>query len=134
MNEYLNVKIMTPYGLYFQNDKVEYLEVRSDFSVLGILPNHAPLVSTLIISPMVIKIDGKKTEYAITGGVIHVKKDEVVLLVNAIESADEIDLERAKASKERAEARLKEKSDEINAIRASASHARALNRINVKLH
>ena len=125
---------MTPYGLYFQNDQVEYLEVRSDFSVLGILPNHAPLVSTLIISPMVIKINGEKNVYAITGGVIHVKKDEVVVLVNAIESVDEIDLERAIAAKERAEARLHEKSDTINTVRAEASLARALNRINVKLH
>ena len=121
--------ILTPYGKYFSR-QVNYLEVRSDLSVLGIYPDHAPLISTLTISSMKIKFDDSTFEYAIGGGVIFVKKDnEVVLLLDSVERADEIDLERAKQSKERAEKRLNYNEEGVDIKRAKISLARALNRI-----
>ena len=121
--------ILTPYGKYFSHE-VHYLEVRSDLSVLGIYPDHAPLISTLVISPMKIKFDDSTFEYAIGGGVIFVKeKNEVVLLLDSVEREDEIDLERAKQAKERAEHRLNHIDENIDIKRAKISLARALNRI-----
>ena len=131
MEKSFKVEIYTPYGKYLVTD-CDYLSVKTGMGMIGILPNHAPLISTLEISKLVIKNGGKEDSYAITGGVIHIKKDHtVVLLVDSIESKDEIDVPRALEAKERAMERLSASSDEIDVIRAKAALSRALNRLEV---
>ncbi len=122
--------IYTPFGQYMDRP-VDYIQVSSEDYTLGILPGHAPLVSTLIISPVIIKNDGNKNVYSIGGGIIRVENDTVSMIVESIESADEIDIERAKQSKQRAEERLKELTNgkPIDEKRARLSLARAINRI-----
>ena len=78
--DYIHLIILTPYGRYFEGD-VEFLEVHSEKYNLGILPNHAPLISTLTISKMVIKAFGTTSTYAIGGGVINVEKDKTTLIL-----------------------------------------------------
>ena len=131
MDKKLKVTIYTPFGLYLQTE-ADYLSTTSAVGVIGILPNHAPLVSTLEISKLVIKNNSTENIYAIGGGVIHIKKDRsVVLLLNSIESKDDIDVDRAYASKKRAEERLQNNSSEVEINRARLSLLRANNRINV---
>ena len=126
-----NVEIYTPTGKYFSGD-VNYLTVTSSVAVLGILPEHAPLITTLEICKLTIKINSKEFNYAIGGGVMHIKKDHsVVLLLDSIERSDEIDLERAKEAQKRAEERLKRNDEEIDIKRAQIALAKALNRISV---
>ena len=72
----INLKIITPSGTYL-SQSVEYLEVRAPHSVLGILPGHAPLVSTLLVAPLKTKVSGKTYYYAAGSGVLNVKKDEI---------------------------------------------------------
>ena len=125
------VDIYTPTGKYFSGD-VDFLTVTSTVSVLGILPDHAPLITTLEICKLTIKIHSKEFNYAIGGGVMHIKKDHsVVLLLESIERSDEIDLERAKQAQKRAEERLKKSSEELEIKSAELALARALNRISV---
>ena len=125
------VEIYTPVGKYFVGDAT-YLTVTSSVAVLGILPDHAPLITTLEICKLSIKVNSKELNYAISGGVMHIKKDnEVVLLVNSIERSDEIDINRAKEAQKRAEERLSKHDDEIDVKRAQAALSRALNRISV---
>ena len=131
MDKVFHIDIYTPTGKYLSCD-AEYLKVTSPLSVLGILPNHAPLITTLEICKMVIKSNGKETNYAISGGVMNIKKDHsVTLLLNAVESEDEIDLDRALEAKSRAESRLAS-SEEVDVARAKAALSRALNRISLK--
>lgn len=122
--------IYTPFGKYMDK-QVEFVQVTSEDYTLGILPGHSPLISTLIISQIVIKDGENKRFYSIGGGVVKVENDIVTLLVDSIESADEIDIERAKAAKERAEKRLMEISENasIDKKRARLALARAMNRI-----
>ena len=126
--DYIHLVILTPYGRYFEGD-VEFLEVHSEKYNLGILPNHAPLISTLTISKMVIKAFGTTSTYAIGGGVINIEKDKTTLILDSVERSDEIDLQRAQEAKKRAEERLNEET--VDVTRAKASLARALNRIAV---
>ena len=86
-----------------------------------------------LLSEMKIRIHGTYFYYAISDGVLHVKKDETVLLLNSIERSDEIDVDRANKAKERAEQRLLRKydDDEVDVIRAESALKRALNRIKV---
>ena len=131
MDKKFKVEIYTPYGKCLQTES-DYLSVSTAMGVIGVLPNHAPLISTLEISKLILRNDKKESLYAISGGVIHIKKDHsVILLVESIESQDEIDVNRALKSKERAEERLQLHDEEIDIIRAKASLSRALNRIEV---
>lgn len=126
------IDIYTPYGHYL-SDQIDALNLRSEEYTLGILADHAPLVSTVTICEIVIEKDNKKERYATSGGVIKVKNNKVDLLLDAIESPDEIDLDRAIAAKERAENRLLNSDLETMAVtRSRLALARAINRINIK--
>ena len=124
--------ILTPYGRYFEGN-VEFLEVRSEDYTLGILPHHAPIISTVKVSKVVIRMAGKEMKYATGGGALHVTREGAKLILDSIERADEIDVQRAKEAKERAEKRLKEssKDEEIDVNRAKLALLRALNRLSV---
>ena len=123
------LEIYTPFGKYF--DKyVNELVIQTEEYVLGILPNHTPLVAKVKTSKMEIVQNGEKKCYAIGEGLLNVKKDSVTLLVESIESKQEIDIERAKQAKSRAEERLKEPLN-IDVERALKALARANNRISI---
>lgn len=126
------LEIITPYGKYFSNE-VEFLTVLTTKSLLGILPNHTPLISDVVVSEITIKMNGKTTSYSTSGGLINIKKEKVVLLLDSIERSDEIDIERAKEAQKRAQERLQRAHDDklIDIARAEAALSRALNRIKV---
>ncbi len=97
-----------------------------------VLRNHAPIISTFEIGMIKVDLPDKPKYFATAGGTIEVLDNKVLVLADSIESADEIDLNRAIKAKERAEKRLNTKDLEIDVIRAQASLARALNRIKIK--
>ena len=125
----LNLEILTPYGKYFAGD-VDWIQIHSEDFLMQILPNHAPLVSSVVISKMIIKNGTHEDLYAIGGGVIRVEKGKTTLLLNSIEGKHDIDINRANDAKTRAEKRLENK-DEIDVTRAKSALERALNRISV---
>ena len=125
----LNLEILTPYGKYFVGE-ADWIQIRSEDFLMQILPNHAPLVSSVVISKMTIKRGSHEDLYAIGGGVIRVEKGKTTLLLNSIEGKDDIDIARANDAKTRAEKRLENK-DEIDVTRAKSALERALNRISV---
>ena len=123
------LKIVTPHGLYLETE-VEILNLCTTGGQIGILAHHLPLVSAIEISDMNIVTHGERKHYAIAGGFVYVGKEETTIIANAIESPEEIDIERAYRAKERAEKRLSQGDCDI--LRASAALHRALNRIRVK--
>ena len=123
------LEIYTPYGKYFDR-YVNELVIQTEEYVLGILPNHAPWVAKVKTGKMEIVQNGERKCYANGEGLINVKKDGVTLIVNSVESKDEIDIERAKQAKKRAEERLKEPLT-IDVERAIRALNRANNRISV---
>jgi F-type H+-transporting ATPase subunit epsilon len=74
---------------------------------MGILPNHAPLLSTLRYGILKLRYQGKEEDFAVSGGVIEVQPKIVTILADAAENVQEIDVARAQAAKERAEEMLK---------------------------
>ena len=74
---------------------------------MGILPNHAPLLSTLSYGILKLRYQGKEEDFAISGGVIEIQPDIVTVLADAAENVEEIDVVRAEAAKRRAEEILK---------------------------
>ncbi len=123
------LEIYTPFGKYYDR-YVDELIVQSDDFVLGILPNHAPLVSKVKVSKMFIIQNGDRKCYAIGEGLINITKDGVTLVLESIESKDDIDIDRARDAKKRAEERLATLVN-IDVERAQRALNRANNRISV---
>lgn len=71
--------------------------------VLGILPQHQPLITALSFGELRLKTDGEEHSFAIGGGVLQVANDHVIVLADSAEQADEIDETRAEEARRRAE-------------------------------
>lgn len=101
--------------------------------VLGILPHHTALLTSLSYGELVVKIDGAPDQFfAIGGGFLEVQPNHVVVLADAAERADEIDLARAEAARKRAEELLeKAKDDQIDFSRAEEALRRSMARLKV---
>jgi F-type H+-transporting ATPase subunit epsilon len=99
---------------------------------MGILPNHAPLLSTLGMGIIKVRLGDQEEIFTVTGGVVEVQPDIVTVLANASENVDEIDVARAEAAKKRAEEILaqppEEDLDEYLALEA------AIRRSNLRLN
>jgi len=70
---------------------------------MGILPNHAPLLSTMKLGVLKVRYQGDEKDFTISGGVIEVQPDLVTVLADSAENVMEIDIARAEAAKKRAE-------------------------------
>lgn len=98
---------------------------------MGILPNHAPLLTALRYGIIVVRKQGEEQYFTVAGGVAEVQPDQVTVLADAAENVMEINVQRAEAAKRRAEERLKagvpQDSDEYFELQA------ALRRSNLRL-
>ncbi|UJF33276.1 F0F1 ATP synthase subunit epsilon [Paenibacillus hexagrammi] len=126
------LEIVTPERKVFA-EQVNMIVAKGVQGELGILPNHIPLVTPLKIASVTVKQQGAKDQLvAVNGGFMEVRKDKVVILAESAELPEQIDVERARAAKERAEQRLKDnKQANVDFKRAETSLQRALNRIDV---
>ncbi len=99
---------------------------------LGILPHHTPLMTTLLPGELRVKKGGEETSLAISGGFLEVRPDRVVVLADAAERAEEIDIERAEEARKRAQERLSQVRElGIDGARAEAALRRSLARLRV---
>lgn len=125
-------KVVTPYGNKFDGE-VSRVNVKTSTGEIAILARHIPLVSEVVTSILKIHNDNDVLECAISQGVLYVKDDETLLIVNSCETKEEIDFDRALKAKERALERLNKKDENIDIRRAEAALARAENRLLLKL-
>ncbi|KAB3530898.1 F0F1 ATP synthase subunit epsilon [Alkaliphilus serpentinus] len=130
MAEKFHLQIITPHRI-FLDDKVERVIIRSTEGDFAILHDHIPMVTPLRIGKMTIINEGKSREAAMAGGFVHIDLDKTVVMLDAAEWPDEIDVNRAKKAKERAEDRLKNNHGNIDQIRAEIALNKALNRLNL---
>ncbi len=73
---------------------------------LGILPRHAPLLTTLQPGELVVRTGGQEIDMAISGGFMEVVQNHIIILADTAEQAEEIDAARAEAARQRALSRL----------------------------
>ena len=74
---------------------------------MGILPHHAPLLSTLRFGVIKVRARGREEIFTVAGGVAEVQPDIITILADAAENVVEIDVARAEAARQRAEEMLK---------------------------
>ncbi|MGI8316625.1 F0F1 ATP synthase subunit epsilon [Halobacillus mangrovi] len=126
----LTVSVVTPDGPVLE-DAFEMVSCKAESGELGILPGHIPMVAPLTISAVRLKGDGKSDRIAVSGGFLEVRPDKVTILAQSAEKPSEIDIDRARKAKERAERRLQDKQADIDFKRAELALKRAINRLDV---
>jgi F-type H+-transporting ATPase subunit epsilon len=104
----LTVQIVTAEREVYSQGGVAMVVAPGSEGVLGILPRHAPLLTTL--SPGIIRVqkEGQEESMSISGGFLQVARDRVLVLADTAERAEEVDQQRAEAARERARAALAE--------------------------
>jgi len=117
------------------HEEVDSVEIPAKKGYIGVLPGHAPLLTELGMGDLRFK-QGARTEHlAVIQGYAEVLPDRVIVLAEIGERAGSIDLERAKAARERARKRLGEATRaEIDWARAAAALARAELRCQIAEH
>jgi F-type H+-transporting ATPase subunit epsilon len=127
----LNLEITTPTRLVVA-DTVDEVVAPGIEGSFGVLPGHAPFLTTLGVGIVTYRIGRDEQRLAIAGGFAEVRNDKVIILADSAERPEEIDRTRAEAAKERAERRLSGRSqEEVDYARCQAALARALTRLAV---
>ncbi|OGL13681.1 MAG: ATP synthase F1 subunit epsilon [Candidatus Rokubacteria bacterium RIFCSPLOWO2_12_FULL_71_22] len=129
MADRLQLEIATPARLAV-SEEVDEVVVPGSQGYFGVLPAHAPFLTTLGIGEVMYRSGRDERYLAVAGGFAEVRNDKVIVLADTAERPDEIDRARAEQAKARAERRLSGRSqDEIDYARAAAALARALTRL-----
>jgi F-type H+-transporting ATPase subunit epsilon len=134
MSEKLKLQLVTPYKKVLSTE-VDEVTAPGSVGELGILPGHTPLLTTLAIGELSYKQGNEHFHVAVNWGYLEVEDEQVNVLVETAEAADDIDLERAKAALGRAEDALKKLDPEDKNFKImEAALERALIRIQVAGH
>ena len=125
-----NLKILTPDRVFFEGE-ADMVEMSTSNGDIGVYKNHVP--TTYIVIPGVLSIheEGTMREAALHSGFAEVLLDQVTILAEAAEWPDEIDVERARRARERAEERLSDRTSDIDVARAQLALRRSLVRMKV---
>ena len=121
--------IVTPEKIFYEDEVISLIAPGSE-GYLGVLTDHAPLITALAPGKLTVK-DQKNQEliFALGGGFLEVLKNKVTVLAQSIEFIKDINIERARRALERATQRLRSKEKEIDIPRAMAALRRAENRL-----
>lgn len=125
-----NLQIVTPDGEIFSGD-AEGILVRTDGGDVEIMAGHSDYFATLSTGRAKLTVDGKAREAAASGGFISVKGSDVKLVATTFEFAENIDVKRARAAKERTEQLLLSAKDDRDIKHLKAKLLRALSRLSV---
>jgi F-type H+-transporting ATPase subunit epsilon len=113
------------------SDEIDILVAPGTEGQLGVLPSHAPLMTMLTQGELMVRKGSEESYYAVTGGFLEVRPDKIIVLADAAERADEIDVARAEEARKRAQERLTNPSTGIDVGRAEAALGRSLVRLKV---
>src|SRR5699024_6005826 len=112
-------------------DSFDMVICKAENGEIGILPEHIPMVAPLEISAVRLK-KGSDTQYlAVNGGFLEGRPDHVTILAQSAEKPSDIDIDRAKEAKKRAEQRLQSKQHDIDFKRAELALKQNINHLNV---
>lgn len=127
----MRLRIITPESIVFEDDDVVHVQLPAENGELGILARHVPMVCSMDVGRIRVDLPGEALELATSGGYVHVVADEVTVLAETAERAEQIDVERARRALSRAEERLERRTEQVELARAEAALRRAINRLKV---
>jgi len=127
----LTLEIATPMRLVV-SEPVDEVVAPGIEGYFGVLPGHAPFLTTLGVGVVTYRIGRDEHQLAAAGGFAEVRNDKVIILADTAERGEEIDRARAERARERAERRLSGRTQEdVDYVRCQVALARALTRLQV---
>lgn len=125
----IRLEIVTPERLLI-SEEVDEVTIPGSEGYLGILPGHLPLLTMLGVGVLTYRQQAEKHHFAVSGGFAEVLGDRVIVLAETVERPQEIDVERARAAKQKAEKLLMSK-EQIDVEAAMTDLLKATTRIQV---
>lgn len=126
-----NLSIVTPEKIFYENEVASLIAPGIE-GYLGVLTDHAPLITAVTPGKVIIKDNAQQeTVLSVTEGFLEVSSNTATLLVDAVEYSSEIDAERAKEALKRARERLANLAGDIDIPRARKAMDRAKSRIRI---
>lgn len=125
-----HLEVLTPGRVFFEGD-VEEVIIPGVEGYEGILVDHVPIIISLNDGALKIKADNEWKEAVIHAGFAQVEQKRTIIMSDAVEWPEEIDVNRAQAAKERAEERLRQQLSQMEYHRSKAALARAMARLRV---
>ena len=131
MADKLSVEIVTGERVVFREEGVDMVVAPGGAGALGILPQHAPLITTLSFGELRIKKGSEEQSILVYGGFMEVGDDKVLVLADSAERAEEVDVERAETARRRAEESIAGRQSTMDLEEAQATLRRANLRLRV---
>jgi F-type H+-transporting ATPase subunit epsilon len=127
---HLRLEFVTPERALVHED-VDEVEIPGEDGYFGVLPGHAPLLAALQPGELWYRRGGERHFAFVAGGFAEVLPDRVAILAQVAEKAEDINVQRAEASKRRAEDRLARPTSDLDTARARVALLRSLMRLQV---
>jgi F-type H+-transporting ATPase subunit epsilon len=127
----LTVEIVTAERVVYSAEGIDEVVAPGSEGEFAVLPQHAAFITTLTPGELRLVRSGESEVMAITGGFFEVRNDRVVILADAAERVEEIDIARAEAARRRAEETLLERRELADLVQVEAALRRALARLRV---
>lgn len=124
------LEIIATDRVFFKGD-TEHLVITAVDGLLGILPGHEPLVTSLPTGELKYMVNGKWRYAAISEGFIQIMPDKAVILADSCELPEEIDIKRAEEARERAKEQMRQKQSIREYYETQAALNRAINRLKI---
>ena len=125
--------VRSPEGVVYETEDADEILLPGHAGELGVLPDHAALMTPLRIGIVTVRRESGEKLLALSGGFADVSPESVTILADSAELAEEINVERARKAKERAEQRLRkaqaDAAGDVDHDRAAVALRRAVNRL-----
>ncbi|MBZ0276821.1 MAG: ATP synthase F1 subunit epsilon [Anaerolineae bacterium] len=128
----IHVEVVTQEKRVFEEPAADMILIPASEGEMGVLPHHAPVLTTLGFGELVIRKGHAEERFAIYGGVVDVRPDKVVVLADLAESSFEIDMEAIEAARERAQHMMQEGVPEVENRAAALALRRAELAVRIK--
>ena len=128
---HLHLHVVSADRSLVNEQQVDEVEIPGSDGYFGVLPGHTPLLATLQVGTLWYRQGTAKHYLAIAFGFAEVRPDRVTILAQIAERADEVDVSRAEAAKQRAEVRLGTPTTEMDFERAKVALMKSLMRLQV---
>lgn len=127
----LTVEVVTGERVVLSETDVDMVVAPGGDGALGILPQHAPLISTLAHGELRVVKNGREQSIVVFGGFIEVTPEKVIILADTAERVEELDVARAEEARKRAEEAIRNRGEAVEIDEALAALRRANLRLNV---
>jgi F-type H+-transporting ATPase subunit epsilon len=124
----LNLRVMAPNRIVW-NSEIQEIILSTNSGQIGILPNHAPLLTALDIGIVKIRLKEQWSTMALMGGFAMIENNQMTILVNEAEKANEIDLQEAQDTFREAKTNLAQAEGKKQIIEANLAFKRAKTRL-----